>query len=218
MDYRTPYRLLAEVLYTANQAEFRRYQILISHPDERYRVILVQTTVLSRLREQPVRPYDVTVVMCPSALLVGLLPGAGKQRITRASGKTKDAARRLSLALWKHRSRTPVSGAPETWSRVLLVPEASTPLQDVVHVLERLQSVPRDAVHPLPPKRLPKVGCRFDFDPRAGNWKLSTFARTACLYPLITLELNVSPVVKPSGADALPVEKSKPRRLSPFTP
>lgn len=188
VDRRTPYRLLAEVFYTATQAGFKRYQILVSHPDEKYRVIVVQAPRVHRVG-QPRPSYHISVSILSSALVAKRPSAATKLRFAFAPGRVDDAVRRLSLALWKNRARAKVSGAARDWGKAFIVPEPMTLLQDVVYLLDGLRVVPREAKDPPPPKGLSQPGCAFDFDRKQNEWKLPPNGAAGCLYPLPTLGL-----------------------------
>lgn len=205
MDGRLSFRLMAEVLYTANQAEMSRPQILVRNPNLLNRVVLIHAPRL-RLRKAAgaFMPLALTVVMTKKGYYLKSRHGAecpDPQPQPAAvcfpvdKGGFAAAARKLSHHLWflyakKYKDTTHWNNDPEIRSTITVVPAPRIPIRDVVLTLDAVREVPKDAKNPPLPKNLPKSGCASEFDRKTSEWRLKKKSGPACMFHNAVLALG----------------------------
>jgi hypothetical protein len=204
MDGRLSFRLMAEVLYTANQAELSNAQLLVRNPGLRNRVVLVRAPKLTLRTAGAFVPLALTVIMtkkgyylksrhgveCPDPKPQ---PGAVCFPVDKAGFAS--AARKLSNHLWflfakKYKDPSHWNNDPGIRSTITVVPAPRIPIRDVVVTLDAVREVPKDAKNPPVPKNLSKSGCAFEFDRKTSEWRLKKKSRPACMFHNAVLALG----------------------------
>lgn len=184
VDGRARYRLLAEVLYTASQAEFKRVQLLVQGADGKPSVVVIHETRLSRIRatdEQKPRFEPPELWVSDTEYVVQFGAGGAVTRFSKANGKTTALHKLATFLRARLAKRKSVKLPDQVWGQILLNTHPQTPFAELVGVLDAIRER-KDG----PP------GCHLRHDKKQGRWLVPSRARKACLYPKPILKLGYS--------------------------
>lgn len=179
VDRRLRYRLLTEVLYTASQAGFERYQLLVRHPEERDRVVLFE--IPRTKRGGATQPRTPITVLASKASFV-IRAGTMTKRIPILPGKERAAWQRLLSVLGKARPKGQLNSAPRLLGAIRVAPAPKLTIQRVVRLLDAAREVPSRIGKATP--------CHFVFDRKTQTFSLPKAALSSCMYPFPELSLQ----------------------------
>jgi hypothetical protein len=174
VDGRSPYRLLAECLYTAGQAQFKNIQLAVRRSDRS--VGMIYLPVPRYVMQQPAQPgprYP-QVRHKQNAFEVKYRKAAAAKRIVVGTGGVEEARAALVAHLRKLR-RVP-TGSPE-WGVIKVTAGPKVPVSELVKTLDAV----RDKSATVGAKG--GKGCRFRFHRKAADWRLVPDSRAACWFP-----------------------------------
>lgn len=214
VDVTTPYRLFAEVLYTASQAELREYQLVVRGPRGESVVHVESPRAPGRARGpgKPGKPpLHLTVVMTTKGFLLKSRFGSecppydsDKVRLCYATegGKYTPAVfRKLQLQLWrlfaqKYRDDLFHATPEEKWA-ITFIADPTIRFGDVIHALDAMREIPGNATQPKVRHRVPLSGCAMRYDRAAGSWGFAEMGggsvrELGCMYYRVIFALGAS--------------------------
>ena len=213
VDTKTAYRLLAEVMNTSAEAELGRFQLVVQRPKGGRGVVVVYTPHRVRRRDSRVKRLDLelSVVMTDKGFYIKSRFGSEcpERRgadarlcfVTQEGRYTAKVFRDLQHHMWylfakKYKDPSHYS-VPENRRRVILIPEPTVSVGDVVRALDALREIPGNARNPKLRHRIPASGCSMLHDRKSGNWgfaesQAGSVRDLACMYDHVILALGSS--------------------------
>ncbi len=176
-DRRLRFRLVSEVLYTANQAEFKHYQLVVRHPEAPNTTVLLAKPML--MRTECVSRYRNVLWVEPNGYWYRLGVGTKVQRLPFTSATRPRVTRQLTAAL--------TAGAPARtkWTKAAalrIIPAPRVTFGDLVRTLDAVRTrPPRKSAAQTPAKGVGQ-DCALRFDKARARWAPVNPRR--CLYPL----------------------------------
>jgi len=188
-DTRVPYQVLAEVLFSANVAGYKHYQIATRLTRDVVRTVVISHPHLARMKPSGKTDSDsslpLLIVSGRGYHLTGLAaPGSHKtfnaKILGRRQARTQMTAYLQSIASVSSAARRSKS----QWGRIRVTLGPAITVGELVHVVDALREGPRAT----------KPRCTFHFNQKNSEWVLD--ARRgwpACLLPYPLLELGGIP-------------------------
>ncbi len=207
---KTPYRILAEVVYTANQANFKRYTFLKVGEKATGRTSTISDLYFTNQTSPPPNPIGLTLVISTKGLFLKSKHGSecpkgvvAKQEQCFAAGRDGQFSavtlKKMQHHLWYlYAAKYKLAGGADAdlaRHSITVAPKANVPYARVTRVLNVIRDIPRDAKNPPVKYTVPSGGCQMPYNAKTRTWDFSnsggiTILKNACMYHKVTLALG----------------------------
>lgn len=193
-DATTRFSLVTEVLYTAAQARFKRFQMMIESPDSRAASIVFEVVTVDEAEARMgytdrviLRPNEIELKLGPKVVSQRIpLPTTGRERAFEVL--TSRLHSYLSSAIQGERARSSrqvghsfsVTPAPVLW----VEPTAEVTLQDIAYALMAVRAVARGERATSRPGGVHQRGCPLEPNPEESDFVIAPKDVAAWAYPL----------------------------------
>lgn len=186
-DRRLGFRLLSEVLYTANQADFTQYQLVVRHPEAPSTAVLLTNPTL--VRTECLTKYKNVLWVEPNGYWYRLGVGTRVLHLPFTAATRPQATRKLAAALGSSAAvGAPTAAKSAKTATLHIIPAPGVTFGDLVGTLDAVRTRPTRKSAAGATAKGAGQDCALRFDKARARW--APVHPRRCLFPLPRLLLG----------------------------